>query len=91
MRIVRSIWDFKTYDYFARVRCPTLMIPAQPTAPHNQPDQAYLQAKQRGIAHAQQVIKNLQVAWMADTIHDIPLQRPNELADMIANFAASLG
>lgn len=90
MRIVRSIWDFKTYDHFARVRCPVLMIPARPKEPHSPPDQAYLQAKQRGIARAQQEIKDLRVAWMADTIHDIPLQRPNELADLIADFAASL-
>jgi len=90
MRIVRSIWDFKTYDYFPRVRCPALMIPAQPKEPHSPPDQAYLQAKQRGIDRAQTVIKNLQVSWMANTIHDIPLQRPNELADSIVKFAASL-
>ena len=30
MRIVRSIWDFKTYDYFTRVRCPTLDDPCPP-------------------------------------------------------------
>lgn len=91
MRIVRSIWDFKTYDYFAKVRCPTLMIPARPKEPHSPPDLAYLQAKERGVARARQTIRDLRVSWMADTIHDIPLQRPVELADLIANFVASLG
>jgi pimeloyl-ACP methyl ester carboxylesterase len=90
MQIVRSIWDFKTYDYFARLRCPALLIPARPKEPHNPPDQAYLQAKQRGVIRAQMEIKDVHVAWMADTIHDVPLQRPGELADLIADFAANL-
>jgi pimeloyl-ACP methyl ester carboxylesterase len=90
MRIVRAIWDFKTYDYFARVRCPTLMIPARPKEPHSPPDRAYLHAKERGVARAQASIFDLRVAWMEDTIHDIPLQRPDELADLITVFAASL-
>jgi pimeloyl-ACP methyl ester carboxylesterase len=91
MRIVRAIWDFKTYDYFARVRCPTLMLPVRPKQPHSPPDQAYLQAKERGVARAQESIHDLRVVWMKDAIHDVPLQRPDELADLIADFAASLG
>lgn len=90
MRIVRTIWDFKTYDQYARVRCPTLMIPVRPNPPHSPADQAYLQAKERGVARASRSIPNLQVSWMDDTIHDVPLQRPNELADWIADFVASL-
>lgn len=91
MHIVRSIWDFKTYDYFARVHCPALMIPARPKAPSGLPEQAYLQAKERGVARAQETMRDLRVAWMADTIHDIPLQRPEALADLISDFATSLG
>jgi pimeloyl-ACP methyl ester carboxylesterase len=90
MRIVRSIWDFKTYEYFSRLRCPTLMIPARPREPLSAPDVAYLQAKERGIVGARKAIKNLQVAGMPDTIHDIPLQRPGELAELIADFTAHL-
>jgi lipase len=90
MRIVRSIWDFKTYDFFARLRCPTLMIPARPKKPHSAPDEAFLQAKERGVARAQKTISQLRVEWMPDTIHDIPLQRPTELAELIIDFAASL-
>lgn len=91
MRIVRSIWDFKTYAYFRRVRCPTLMIPARPKPPFGSMEAGFLEAKQRGIEKAQQAIRDLRVVWMEDTIHDIPLQRPAELADLIAGFAASLG
>ena len=90
MRIVRSIWDFKTYNYFTRLRCPTLMIPARPMEPHSTSEEAFLQAKERGVARAQKIIKNLRVAWLPDTIHDIPLQRPGELAEVVADFTATL-
>lgn len=90
MQILRSIWDFKTYDYFRRVRCPVLMIPARPKMPISPTEQAFLQAKERGVTRAQGAIRDVRVAWMSDTIHDIPLQRPDLLADLIADFAGSL-
>jgi hypothetical protein len=33
---------------------------------------------------------SIQVAWMADTIHDVPLQRPRELAKAIERFVAGV-
>ena len=86
MRILRAIWDFKTYTRFSQVRCPVLMVPARPPEPHSEFEQNWVAAKERGVALAQESIQNLQVAWMEDTIHDIPLQRPAELAKLIADF-----
>jgi pimeloyl-ACP methyl ester carboxylesterase len=90
MRILRAIWDFKAYTRFSQVRCPVLMVPARPPAPHSDFEQNWVAAKERGVALAQQSIEDLQVAWMEDTIHDIPLQRPQELARLIADFALGL-
>jgi pimeloyl-ACP methyl ester carboxylesterase len=91
MRILRAIWDFKTYSHFSQVRCPVLMVPARPPAPHSEFERNWVAAKERGVALAQKSIQNLQVKWMEDTIHDIPLQRPAELARLIGDFAAGLG
>ena len=90
MRILRAIWDFKTYSRFSEVRCPVLMVPARPPAPLSEFEQNWVAAKERGVALAQESMHDLQVAWMEDTIHDIPLQRPAELAKLIADFAAGL-
>jgi pimeloyl-ACP methyl ester carboxylesterase len=90
MRIVQAIWDFKTYTRFSQVRCPVLMVPARPAAPHSEFERNWVASKERGVALAQESIQNLQVAWMDDTIHDVPLQRPAELAKLIADFAAGL-
>jgi pimeloyl-ACP methyl ester carboxylesterase len=90
MRILRAIWDFKAYERFIQVRCPVLMTPARPATPHSEFEQNWVTAKERGVALAQENIQNLQVAWMEDTIHDIPLQRPVELARLISDFAEGL-
>ncbi len=86
MQILRAIWDFKTYDYFPCLRCPALIIAASPATSPSPQEQAYLAAKERGIARARATIADLQVEWMPDTIHDIPLQRPERLAGMITDF-----
>lgn len=87
MEIVRAMWDFKTYSYFERVRCPVLMIPARPAEPLSPPEQEFLAKKEQGVEQARQHLKNLTVHWMNASVHDIPLQYPAELADIIASFA----
>ena len=89
MQIVHAMWEFKTYERYPRLRCPVLMLPTCPREPHTERERDFLAAKQRGVERATQSIPNLEVHWMADTIHDAPLQRPAELAERIAAFAAS--
>jgi pimeloyl-ACP methyl ester carboxylesterase len=86
MQIVRAMWEFQTYERFAAVRCPVLMIPARPAEPLSPQEREHLASKERGIALAQERIRNLRVHWMTDSIHDVPLQRPAELAEVIAEF-----
>jgi pimeloyl-ACP methyl ester carboxylesterase len=86
MRILREIWEFQTYQRFDRIRCPVLMIPAVSPAPLTSQDELSLAAKKHGITLAKQSIRQLKVNWMDETIHDIPLQRPNELAVLIRDF-----
>lgn len=89
MQIVRTMWEFKTYEYYSQIRCPVLLVPARPAEPLPSRDQEYLEFKQRGIARILLMNHRIQVNWMKDTIHDIPLQRPGELADLIADFSRS--
>lgn len=91
MQIVRAMWEFKTYERLGRVNCPVLMIPARPREPQSPGEQEYVALKERGIEQARRKIKDLTVHWMPDSIHDIPLQRPAELADLIADFSLKCG
>ncbi len=90
MQIVGAMWEFKTYERYRRLNCPVLMVPARPPGSNNPQIKDHLALKQKGIQQAQTIIRDLQVHWMSDTIHDIPLQRPAELGELILNFSERL-
>jgi pimeloyl-ACP methyl ester carboxylesterase len=86
MQIARAIYEMKTSDYYARLRCPALLCPAV-QSPGDENAARSLERKRAIIAQAQQDNPHVLVHWFADTIHDIPLHRPAELAEAISNFA----
>jgi pimeloyl-ACP methyl ester carboxylesterase len=86
MQIVRAMWELRTYERFAQVSCPVMMIPARPSHISEETNE-FLKLKERGIARAKELIANLRVEWV-ESIHDIPLQHPDLLADLILDFAA---
>jgi pimeloyl-ACP methyl ester carboxylesterase len=90
MQVVRALWEFRTYSRFQKVQCPVLMLPARPPAPWSAEEQGHMGLKERGIARASQTIPDLQVHWMEDAIHDIPLQKPQALANEILAFSRGL-
>jgi hypothetical protein len=90
MKIVAAMWGFRTYDRFARLRCPALALPSHPPEPASQDDAGYLALKETGLEKIQQVTPLLQVQWMADSIHDSPLQKPELLAQKMLEFIEHL-
>ena len=89
MKIAREIWEQKPSQLWERVRCPVLMVPAIKESADPQRE-AWTRAKLQGIETAKQALRNATVVPMEDTIHDIPIQRPKELAQAIIDFAAEL-
>lgn len=82
LAILHALWQQRPSDLFGRVAAPTLVVPARrpnPTgraaemAPH----------RERLASAAAAVLPNGRLLWMEDTVHDVPLQRPRELADAI--------
>jgi pimeloyl-ACP methyl ester carboxylesterase len=90
MQIVRAMWEFKTYEKYQRLRCPVMMVPARPAEPLSEREAEFLASKERGAAYLQSRYERVAVYWLGDTVHDIPLQRPAELGNLIAKFSASL-
>ena len=64
--------------------------PGCPDPSASEPDQEYLAYKERGLARAADLIPNLQIERMENSIHDIPLQYPLALAKRILKFAGDL-
>lgn len=90
MQIVRAMWDFTTFERFAKVHCPALALPAYPPQPVSDDDQDYLAAKESGLEEIMKLKPNLRLEWMRDSIHDIPLQHPEPLASQMIKFIQTL-
>ena len=89
MKIAREIWEQDTSLLWDRIRCPVLMVPALKES-QDPRSTLWTKAKLQGIETAKQKLKDATVVPMEDTIHDIPIQRPKELAQAIIGFAGDL-
>jgi pimeloyl-ACP methyl ester carboxylesterase len=89
LQIVRGMWDQRPTQLFARITCPTLIVPAE-MPPADERAALWLDLKRRSVAAAAAAIQRARVAWAHDSIHDVQLQRPEWLAAEITAFARSL-
>lgn len=89
MQIVRAMWEFKTFERYRRVRCPILLVPARAAPPRSPQEEEFLSLKESGIKHIQSNQENLKVHWMENSVHDIPLQHPQQLAQLLLDFSQS--
>jgi pimeloyl-ACP methyl ester carboxylesterase len=89
MQVVRAIWEQRPSELWAKIHGPVLMIPAVAPEPHDERTRSTLDNKRRNIAVAEERLKRSHTVWMLDTIHDIPLQRPVELAEAIKTWQVS--
>jgi len=90
LQILKKIWEFNSYLHYSKIRCPVLMIPTCPREPLDGFARLRFEYRQRGVEQAKAVIRDLKVHWMMDTIHDVPFQRPHELASIIDQFGKNV-
>ncbi|MGZ3625272.1 MAG: alpha/beta fold hydrolase [Ktedonobacteraceae bacterium] len=83
LQIIGAMWDQPTFDLFRKVQCPITLIVAD-QEPVNESMQDFMKMRKQGIAHIQKVRPDVRLVVMQNTMHDIPLQRPEELANLIA-------
>lgn len=87
LRLARAIWEHRSSLLFEQVRCPTLVLPAEPPGAVDDPERQRL--RRRAVALAEQRLPRGRILWMRDTFHDIQLHRPAELAKAIATMVRS--
>ncbi len=89
MDILRSLWDEDLARVYAAVHCPCLFILAEALGRDGQ----RMAEKRQALANAQQLLASsprVEAEWWANTIHDIPLQRPEELSKRMAAFCRTI-
>ncbi len=83
LQIVDAMWDQPTVELYEQVRCPITNI----VADQEGSDEQRRRLREESIERIQQRNPAVHVIWMRNTIHDIPLQRPAELAEQIMQAA----
>lgn len=89
MRIVRAMYDQGTSSLLERVECPALVILAV-REPRNELEERWMEWRKTGAKRAEGKLKHGRIIWMEDSIHDVPIQRPDEVANAIIEFGAGL-
>jgi pimeloyl-ACP methyl ester carboxylesterase len=84
--ILRIIYEMRTADLLSQVQCPVLVVQAVDGEPANERAAQFLRMKKQGTDRIRALLPDAKVVWMEDTIHDIPLHRPESLAREIAGF-----
>jgi pimeloyl-ACP methyl ester carboxylesterase len=86
MQVVDALYDQRPPALYPLVDCPVLLCPAADPVDGG----AIAEAKRDAAVRATELLPSATLTWFEDTMHDIPLQRPAELAAELARFAGSV-
>jgi len=81
MQVVDALYDQPVSRLLPEVTCPVLLCPAGGQRGSD---------KRAAVERAQRLRPDARVTWFEDSMHDIPLQHPAELADALIRFAAEV-
>jgi pimeloyl-ACP methyl ester carboxylesterase len=83
LRILRALWEQRPAELLPVLACPVLVLPARQASEASE----WAAAKIVNVDRALALQPRARVRWFEDTIHDVPLQRPDELAAELRNLA----
>jgi pimeloyl-ACP methyl ester carboxylesterase len=83
MQVVRALWEQRPAELLSELRCPVLLLPARQASDASD----WRSSKTENIRRALEIQPRARVRWFEDTVHDVPLQRPEELAAELVAFA----
>jgi pimeloyl-ACP methyl ester carboxylesterase len=82
LRIVEALWEHHPPALYPQVKCPVLLMPAR-----DESDLGAAERRSRRVESIVAVAELLPVSktvWLEDSIHDVPIQRPQLVAGVIA-------
>ena len=84
MKIIDAMWDHRPSEIYSSVTCPVLLMPARQDGEGAEDDRGFRQEK--SIAKAESLLPVSKTVWMEDSVHDVPLQRPELVAQVIEDY-----
>ena len=91
MTIARALYKQEKGSLYPRVRCPVLAIPATPPGEPTERARIFVAQQEKGIARLKESLPAARVVPFPDTLHDVPLHRPAELAQVIGDWRPETG
>lgn len=79
MVIVRALWEQRPSMLFPQITCPVLLMPARKSDQSSKT----MWDQEIGITRALSLLPQGQLTWMEDSIHDVPVQRPARVSQVI--------
>ena len=88
LRIIEALWNHKPSELYPRVACPVLLMPARQRGVEETPQSRRFR-REESIARAESLLPKSETAWMEDSVHDVPIQRPELVAATIGERIAA--
>jgi pimeloyl-ACP methyl ester carboxylesterase len=88
MRILRAMWEQDSLGMLRRVRVPTLVV-ATRLDTVEESERTVIAAKEVAETEIRQIDGVVRFEWI-EGIHDVPLQHPSAVADIVRDFTKSL-
>jgi pimeloyl-ACP methyl ester carboxylesterase len=86
MKILRAMYGQKPKELLAEIEAPTSMFCARPRPRVMDEERDFYEMKKRSVTEIRRANPRVQIEWIT-SIHDIPLDRPRELATRVKRFA----
>jgi pimeloyl-ACP methyl ester carboxylesterase len=87
IRIIEALWEHHPSALFPQVSCPALIMPARQQRDAAGQQRALLRADT--VAAAESLLPKGKTVWLEDSIHDVPIQRPELVAEVIKSHVDS--
>ena len=81
LRIIDALWEHHPSQLYPQVPCPVLMLPARMANDDSVAERTYRRLE--SVAAAENLLPKVNVVWLEDSIHDVPVQRPELVAGLI--------
>ena len=83
LRIIDALWQHHPPELFPQVPGPVLLMPARQLADAEGSERRH--RREASVAQAGSLLPRAKTVWLEDSIHDVPLQRPELVAGIINN------
>ena len=87
LRIIDALWEHHPPQLYPQVSCPVLVLPAR--MQDDDSVAARTLRRESSVAVAEQTLLHCKTVWLEDSIHDVPVQRPQLVAGLIREHIVS--